>query len=131
MGENMSSKPQDVEFLAKFRCVEERKEGKAYTIYNCDAYGKINKDNIKEVIEQTLAIAQQLNAVIRLFRVIQLTSTHSVSITVTRGGMITIDIRFPPRIGGFQNVLSVRIDEIGILKALVEQLSELVQGLVS
>jgi hypothetical protein len=125
----------EIQFLERFRCVErrEQEQGKKrdYTVYNCDAYMKVNKDNIKQVIEEALHTATQLNAVIRLFRVIQLTPTHSVSITVTRGGLISIDIRFPPRIGGFQNVLTIRVDEVGVLKALVDQLSELVQGLIA
>ena len=127
--------PSEVQFLERFRCVERREQEqgkrKDYIVYNCDAYMKVNKDNIRQVIEEALTVATQLNAVIRLFRVIQLTPTHSVSITVTRGGMISVDIRFPPRVGGFQNVLTIRVDEISVLKTLVDQLSELVQNLVA
>jgi hypothetical protein len=121
--------PSEIEFLQKFRCVEERKESKTYTIYNCDASLKVNKDNIKDVIEQALYIAQQFNAVVRLFRVINYDAMHTVSITITRGGLITIDIRFPTRIGGYQNVLTVRIEEIGALKTLADKLIELAQAL--
>ena len=126
----MSSKSNEIEFLNKFRCTEERKESKTYTIYNCDAYGKVNKDNVRDVIEQALVIAQQFNAVVRLFRVVQYDASHSISITVTRGGLLTIDIRFPTRIGGFQNVLTLRIDEINVLKALADKLAELAQNLI-
>jgi hypothetical protein len=121
--------PKEIEFMNKFRCVEERKESKTYTVYNCDVYAKVTKDNIKDVIEQALAIAQQFNAVVRLFRVINYDAMHSISITVTRGGLITIDIRFPPRIGGFQNVLTLRIEEIAVLKHLADKLAELTQAL--
>jgi hypothetical protein len=141
MGKTMSSKPKtnpkpetekipsEIEFLNRYKCVEERKESKTYTIYNCDASLKVNKDNIRDVIEQALNIAQQFNAVIRLFRVINYDAMHTVSITVTRGGLITIDIRFPQRVGGYQNVLTVRVEEIGALKTLVDKLAELAQAL--
>ena len=134
MGETMSSKPksetQEIEFLNKFKCVEEHRENKTYTIYNCDAYGKVNKDNVRDVIEQALVIAQQFNAVVRLFRIVQYDATHSISITVTRGGLLTIDVRFPQRIGGFQNVLSIRLEEVNVLKQLADKLAEIVQSLI-
>ena len=138
----MSSKPKinsktetqeqmpEIEFLNKFKCVEERKENKTYTIYNCDVSLKVNKDNIKDIIEQALAVAQQFNAVVRLFRVAQYDAMHTASITVTRGGLITVDVRFPQRIGGFQNTLTLRIDEINVLKALADKLAELAQNLI-
>ena len=133
----MSSKPKsqtqekmpEIEFLNKFRCIEERKENKPYTIYNCDASLKINKDNIKDVVEQALNVAQQFNAVIRLFRVFNTDPAHSISITVTKGGLITFDIRFPTRIGGYQNSLTVRLDEVETLKLIIDKLVELVQAL--
>jgi hypothetical protein len=142
MGKPMSFKPKtnsksetqeqmpEIEFLQKFRCVEERKESKTYTIYNCDASLKVTKDNIRDVIEQALTVAQQFNAVVRLFRVISYDAMHTASITVTRGGLLTIDVRFPTRIGGFQNVLTLRIDEINVLKALADKLAELAQNLI-
>jgi len=99
-------------------------------VYNCDAGLKVNKDNIRDIIEQALQVATQFNAVVRLFRVISYDATHTVSITVTRGGLITIDIRFPVRIGGYQNVLTLRVEEIGMLKALTDKLTELAQNLI-
>jgi hypothetical protein len=118
----------EIDFLQRFKCVAENKQNKTYTIYNCDAYNKVNKDNIAQVLNDALTVAQQFNAVVRLFRVLQLDAMHSVSITVTRGGLISIDIRFPQRVGGFQNVLTIRPEEIPILKMLVEKLVELVQA---
>lgn len=123
----------EIQFLQKFRCVERKEENqekkKDYKVYNCDAYNKVNKDNIAQVLNDALTVAQQYNAVVRLFRVVHLDPMHTVSITITRGGLITVDIRFPPRIGGYQNVLTVRIEEIGALKILVDKLVELVQAL--
>ena len=134
----MSSKskeiPSEIEFLQKFRCVEERKfkeKGKErdYTVYNCTAVN-ITKDNLAQVIEEALNTATQLNAVIRIFRIVESDATHAVSLTVTRGGYIAFEVRFPQRIGGFQNVLTLRIDEIGILKQIADKLAELAQNLI-
>jgi hypothetical protein len=55
---------------------------------------------------------------------------HTASITVTRGGLLTIDVRFPQRIGGFQNVLSIRLEEVNVLKQLADKLAEIVQSLI-
>jgi hypothetical protein len=109
--------------------VEERKESKTYTIYNCDANNKITTENIAQVLSEALSAAQQLNAVIRLFRIIEIAPGYSVSLTVTRGGLITFDVRFPPRVGGYQNVLTVRLNEIAMLKMIVDKLVELVSKL--
>ena len=121
--------PSEIEFLNKFKCVAESKQNKTYTVYNCDASLKVTKDNIREVIEEALNTATQLNAVIRIFRVLQYDAMHTVSITITRGGLITVDVRFPQRIGGYQNVLTVRVEEIGVLKAMADKLAELAQAL--
>jgi hypothetical protein len=137
MGKPMSSKPksetQEIEFLKKYRCVEnkrakEKGEEKDYVIYDCNAIG-ITKDNIGQIVEQAFDIAMQHNAVIRIFRIAEVDGQHTVSLTVTRRGYIGFEIRFPQRIGGFQNVLTLRVDEVGTLKQLADKLAELVTGL--
>jgi len=130
----MSSKPksetQEIEFLRKYRCMEERKpKERDYTVYNCIAVG-INKDNIREVVEEALNTAYQLNAVIRLFGLIEEDSSHTVSIVITRQGYVGFEVRFPQRIAGFQNTLSVRISEVKTLKMLADKLAELAQNLI-
>jgi len=126
--------PSEIEFLNKFRCVEERKfkeKGKErdYTVYNCTAT-LITKDNLAQVIEQALNTATQLNAVIRIFRIVESDAVHTVSLTITRGGYVAFEVRFPQRVAGFQNVLSVRINEVGILKQIADKLADLVQNLI-
>jgi hypothetical protein len=141
MGKPMSSKsnsksqtqtqeiPSEVEFLKKYRCTEERKpKERDYTVYNCTAVA-VTKDNIREVIEEMLNVATQFNAVVRLFGVIEEDSSHTISLTATRGGYVGFEVRFPQRIAGFQNVLSVRIQEVKTLKALADKLAELAQNL--
>ena len=128
--------PMEIEFLNKFRCVEHKSrdvakaQQKDYTIYDCDATNKITLENITEVIEQALAVATQLNSVIRLFRVVEVAPGYSVAITITRGGLITFDIRFPPRFGGYQNSLTLRLNEVTMLKMIADKLSELASKLI-
>jgi hypothetical protein len=137
----MSSKPKpspkpetqeqipEIEFLRRYRCTEEKKpKERDYTVYNCTAIA-ISKDNIRDVMEQMLNVATQFNAVVRLFGVIEEDSAHSISIVVTRNGYIGFEVRFPQRIAGFQNVLSVRTSEVKTLKALADKLAELAIGL--
>jgi hypothetical protein len=138
----MSSKPKpspkpetqeqipEIEFLRRYRCTEEKKpKERDYTVYNCTAIA-ISKDNIRDVMEQMLNVATQFNAVVRLFGVIEEDSAHSISIVATRNGYIGFEVRFPQRIAGFQNVLSVRISEVKTLKSLADKLAELAQNLV-
>jgi hypothetical protein len=121
--------PKEIEFLKKFRCTEERKpKERDYTVYNCTAIN-ITKDNIAQVIEEMLNVATQFNAVVRLFGVIEEDSSHTISLTATRGGYVGFEVRFPQRIAGFQNVLSVRVSEVKTLKALADKLAELAQNL--
>jgi hypothetical protein len=128
--------PKEVEFLAKYRCVEHRYrdttkiQQKDYVIYDCDASNKVTAENIAEVIEQALNVATQLNAVIRLFRVIEVAPGYSVAVTITRGGLIVFDVRFPARFGGYQNSLTVRLNEVAMLKMIADKLNELVSKLV-
>jgi hypothetical protein len=126
--------PSEMEFLKKYRCVENRRakekgEEKDYIVYDCNAVG-ITKDNIAQIVEQAFDIAVQHNAVIRIFRIAEVDGQHTVSLTVTRRGYIGFEIRFPVRVAGFQNVLSVRIDEVGTLKQLADKLAELAQNLI-
>jgi len=122
--------PKEIEFLRKYRCMEERKpKERDYTVYNCIAVN-INKDNIREVVEEALNIAYQLNAVIRLFGLIEEDNSHTVSIVITRQGYVGFEVRFPQRIAGFQNTLSVRISEVKTLKMLADKLAELTQNLI-
>jgi hypothetical protein len=126
----------EVEFLTRFRCVEHRTKDvtkmqqRDYAVYDCDASGKVTPENIAEVIQQALEIAAKTNSVIRLFRAIEIAPGYSVAIAVTRGGLITFDIRFPPRFGGFQNSLTLRPNEVMMLKLIADKLVELASKLI-
>jgi 6-pyruvoyl-tetrahydropterin synthase len=132
---SIQNKIDEEQFLSKFRCIEHRVKDVAkaqqrnYVVYDCDASGKVTAENIAEVIAQALEVAAKTNSVIRLFRVVEVAPGYSVAVTITRGGLITLDVRFPPRFGGFQNSLTVRLNEVMMLKMIADKLVELVSKL--
>jgi len=119
---------QDVDVLVKYKCT--LVESNKYSVYNCDGSNRVS--NIREVIDELLGFAVDNNAVIRLFRVYEVAPQYQLALSVTRGGLISIEIRLPTRLLGgkaIPRMLSVNLNELPTVLLLFEKLKELAQQL--
>ncbi len=122
-----SKEPTNQDVIVKYGLVL-KKEGGKYTTYQV-LYNP--QWSLKEMVKELQAFALYNNAVIRILNVASIDPVHSISLTILPSGIVRMSIMVGFRTGvAVPNAVDILIEELPILKTLVEKAEKVVEQLM-